>query len=79
MADNAMPAGSFVGFKDYEIQRMQRDLDWMAGATPDDDIKADFYRFFAEHDRRHGVKFIDIFPEMSAFYDECKYHADERR
>ena len=80
MADNIMPPDSFVGFKDYEIQRIQRDLDWMAGAAGDQSsARADFYRFFAEHDRRHGLKFIDIFPEMSAFYDECKYHADERR
>ena len=67
----------YVGFKDYEVQRLGRVIDQMDGKT-DPSKMADFYRFFSEHDRRHGLKFIDIFPEMSAFYDECKYHADAR-
>jgi hypothetical protein len=37
--------------------------------------KADFYRFFAEHDRRRGTDFLKTFPEMSAWWAECKYHA----
>jgi organic radical activating enzyme len=78
MQDNLMQDGKFTGFKDYEIQRMTRVISMMDHMLPPA-VKADFYRFFAEHDRRHGMNFLDIFPEMSAFYDECKYHADERR
>jgi MoaA/NifB/PqqE/SkfB family radical SAM enzyme len=59
MQQNLMPEGSFVGFKDYEVQRMQRALDWMR--EPQDAVevnssRADFYRFFGEHDRRRGER-----------------------
>ena len=70
---------SFVGFKDYEIQRMDRDITWMKSSNSDYvKQRADFYRFFTEHDRRHGLSFLNTFPEMSAFWDECKYYADAR-
>jgi hypothetical protein len=69
--------GNFVGFKDYEIQRMDRDITWMRSSKIDHVAqRADFYKFFAEHDRRHGFDFLATFPEMSTFWDECKYHAN---
>jgi hypothetical protein len=37
--------------------------------------KADFYRFFAEHDRRRGTDFLKTFPEMQSWWQECEYHA----
>ena len=37
--------------------------------------KADFYRFFNEADRRHGTDFLKTFPEMTAWWAECEYHA----
>ena len=37
--------------------------------------KADFYRFFAEHDRRRGTDFLKTFPEMKTWWHECEYHA----
>ena len=78
MQDQLMQeAHSFVGFKDLEIQRLSRVIDMVPGHKHTDKM-ADFYRFFSEHDRRHSLNFLDIFPEMSAFYDECRYHAHER-
>ena len=73
-------ATRFQGFKDYEIARLDRDIAWMRdGQKLDkeyiDSNKADFYRFFAEHDRRRGTDFLKTFPEMSAWWQECKYHA----
>jgi organic radical activating enzyme len=73
-------ATRFQGFKDYEIARLDRDIAWMRdGQKLDkeylDRNKADFYRFFAEHDRRRGTDFLKTFPEMSAWWAECKYHA----
>jgi organic radical activating enzyme len=70
----------FQGFKDYEIQRMQRVLDWMQeGSKLDRDYvtiqRADFYRFFNEHDKRRGTWFLNNFPEMKEFWDECKFHS----
>jgi hypothetical protein len=64
------------GFKDFEIQRMRRDVDWMRNGT--DDLtrkKIDFYRFFNEYDKRHNYNFKGTFPELDAFWEECKYLA----
>ena len=70
----------FQGFKDYEVQRMRRDIDWMKeGRNLDPNYvklqRADFYRFFHEYDLRHKKDFTTTFPEMKEFWNECKYHA----
>ena len=70
----------FQGFKDYEIARLDRDIAWMRDGRALDQAyiiqnKADFYRFFSEHDRRRGTDFLATFPEMSAWWRECEYHA----
>lgn len=70
----------FNGFKDYEIQRLDRDIAWMRDGQSMDiqkknAIKADFYRFFAEHDRRRNTNFVNTFPEMSDWWKECEQHA----
>jgi len=63
----------FRGFKDYEVQRMRRDIAWMREGTDNvEQKKADFYRFFSEHDRRRGTDFLFAFPEMKAFWEECQ-------
>lgn len=71
------PEAPFHGFKDYEIARLDRDIAWMrAGQGQDHSIaKGDFYRFFAEHDRRRGTDFLRTFPEMRAWWAECESHA----
>jgi len=68
----------FNGFKDYEVQRLQRIVDQMNPRINkfDNLVKADFYRFFSEHDRRRNTNFLQTFPEMAEWYDECKYWAD---
>jgi organic radical activating enzyme len=70
----------FQGFKDYEVQRIQRVLDWMQeGSKLDPEYvklqRADFYRFFNEHDKRRDTNFLKTFPEMREFWEECRYHA----
>jgi organic radical activating enzyme len=70
----------FKGFKDYELARLDRDIAWMRDGQKLDPAylnknKADFYRFFTEADRRHGTNFLTVFPEMSSWWAECKYHA----
>ena len=67
----------FKGFKDYEVQRMQRDLAWWQEGSKLDieyvnNCKADFYHFFNEHDKRRGTNFIKTFPEMIDWWEECK-------
>ena len=77
----------FDGFKDYEIQRMERDLAWMKKGKKLSEKyiheqRANFYQFFNEYDKRRRVGktdigyFIDIFPQMKEFWNECKYHAE---
>jgi hypothetical protein len=70
----------FQGFKDYEIARLDRDIAWMRdGQKLSVEYlkrnKADFYRFFAEHDRRRGTDFLKTFPEMATWWSECEYYA----
>jgi organic radical activating enzyme len=70
----------FNGFKDYEIQRMRRDIDWMKeGSKLDPEYvklqRADFYRFFNEHDKRRKTDFLTTFPQMREFWKECEYYA----
>jgi len=74
-------ATRFKGFKDYELNRLDRDIAWMRNGQQLDSVyvvkqKADFYRFFSEHDRRRNTDFLKTFPEMSAWWQECAYHAN---
>jgi hypothetical protein len=74
------PERPFQGFKDYEVQRLQRVVDWMReGSKLDQEYvimqRADFYRFFNEHDKRRNTNFLNTFPEMREFWEECRYHA----
>jgi organic radical activating enzyme len=81
MMENAeTPRTRFKGFKDYEIKRMDRDIAWMRDRSSVnlEQDKADFYRFFSEYDRRHGYNFLETFPEMKSFWDECKYLAHQQ-
>ena len=79
MRQNLMSEDSFVGFKDYEIQRMERALAWMKEPQDPVEVKqarADFYRFFNEYDRRSvGLNedhFRKTFPGMANFWAECE-------
>jgi hypothetical protein len=79
MSDNQeTEATRLHGFKDYEIQRLDRDIAWMRDTQPQlelDKNQADFYRFFSEHDRRRGTDFLSTFPNMSQWWQECAAHA----
>ena len=74
----------FKGFKDYEVQRIERDIAWMRNGK---DLpvalvqrhKADFYKFFNEHDRRRGTNFLKTFPELSSWWEQCRYFAENNQ
>jgi organic radical activating enzyme len=75
------PDRPFKGFKDYEVQRMRRDIAWMREGKNLDkkyvqDQRANFYRFFKAHDDRRKTDFEGTFPEMKPFWDECRYYAN---
>ena len=67
---------------------MKRDIDWMKKGKKLsekylNDTRADFYRFFNEYDKRitagwpdDSQTFIDVFPQMKEFWQECKWHAE---
>jgi hypothetical protein len=83
MESHQLPEGvdRFDGFKDYEVQRMRRNIAWMKngqGLDPEyiKQQRADFYRFFNEYDKRRGFSFIKTFPTMKEFWQECKYYAE---
>ena len=67
----------FHGFKDFEVQRLRRDIAWMREGQKQDhsQTKADFYRFFSEHDRRRKTDFLSTFPTMRQWWEECRAHA----
>ena len=67
----------FQGFKDYELSRLDRDIAWMrAGQGADHSrARADFWRFFSEHDRRRGTDFLETFPEMRSWWAQCERDA----
>jgi hypothetical protein len=75
LANLETEADPFHGFKDYEVQRLERDIAWMRSSTPQPGAMADFYRFFTEHDRRRGTDFEAAFPEMITWWRQCEYHA----
>jgi organic radical activating enzyme len=67
----------FQGFKDYELSRLDRDIAWMRAGQGQDHsrARADFWRFFTEHDRRRGTNFLETFPEMKSWWAECERDA----
>jgi organic radical activating enzyme len=69
----------FKGFKDYELHRLDRDIAWMRSAQLQNHnrAKADFYRFFSEHDCRRGTDFLKTFPEMRSWWEECRYWSNQ--
>jgi hypothetical protein len=83
MESHQLPEGvdRFDGFKDYEVQRMRRNIAWMKNGRDLDpeyikQQRADFYRFFNEYDKRRGFSFINRFPTMKEFWQECRYYAE---
>jgi hypothetical protein len=64
----------FKGFSDFEISKVQRLIDWIKSETGFDRNKAmkNFYLFWTEHDNRRGTNFLNTFPELTGFYNECK-------
>ena len=71
------PQDPFHGFKDFEVQRLRRDIAWMRKGQDRDwsQERAAFWRFFSEHDRRRGTNFLHTFPQMRTWWAECEHHA----
>lgn len=65
-----------VGFSIYDINKMERLVDWFKSTDVDNnelsERRVDFYEFVDEYDRRRGKNFLNSFPEYSKFYKTCK-------
>ena len=73
MQDNSGEDNGLHIFKDFEIQKMQRNLAyWRENADASTQNKKNFYAFFNEHDRRRLTRFLNTFPEMEEFWEECR-------
>jgi len=65
----------YKGFKDFEIAKAKRNLELMKKSIPQQDLirnRADFYKFFTEHDIRRNTNFLGVFPEMNDFWFMCE-------
>jgi hypothetical protein len=72
---SAAQLGKPWGFSAREVANIRRISEWMKAPLSPERLareRATFYRFFSEYDRRRGVSFPEIFPEMREFWDECR-------
>lgn len=64
----------FKGFKDFEINKVERLIDWIKNDSGFDRNLAmkNFYLFFIEHDKRRNTNFLETFPELTTQWKKCK-------
>ena len=62
------------GFKDFEVSKVQRLIDWIKQESNFDKNKSmkNFYLFFTEQDKRRNTNFLNTFPELENFWKQCK-------
>jgi len=62
------------GFKDFEVSKVQRLIDWIKQESNFDREKAmkNFYLFFTEQDKRRNTNILNTFPELENFWNNCK-------
>jgi hypothetical protein len=67
----------FHGFKDYEIDKLKRNLDWIGeqklSQRKIDMNKGNFFLYFKEYDKRRETNVIRTFPELESYYKEGYY------
>lgn len=66
---------SLRGFKPYEIDKVQRDLDILKSGMDPRQKQLDMKRFSEyvdEMDKRRNTDFMTTFPELNNFYKKCK-------
>jgi len=61
------------GFKDFEVSKVQRLIDWIKSPSNYDKNLAmkNFNLYFNEQDSRNGTDFNKTFPELIEFKKEC--------
>ena len=78
-ANKEVVGAQFKGFKDYEIAKVQRLLDWarVPYAGNLDQVRANFYAYVTQHDQRRGTNFTTTFPELTDLYEQSKVCYDK--
>ena len=69
-------------FTDMEYEKFRRVRDYFATANYDEarvkEGRIDFFNWFTEYDSRRNVNFLETFPEMEGFWNQCKNLAEEK-
>lgn len=75
-ANSVAVHGELIGFADFEIDKLKRNIDWMKSVQYTDSERAllrrDFYAFFREYDYRKGTNFVKTFPELQLYWKQCE-------
>ena len=81
LAESYSQANKAHGFSYVQLGRMNRLLDIIKKPLSEENLKdrrANFYKFFKEHDRRRQTNFLKTFPELKDFWLQCEELARER-
>jgi len=74
MKDNT-DENDLAKFTTFEYEKFRRVVDYMESTTYDDarvaEGRKDFYNWFNALDERRDTNFLETFPEMTDFYNEC--------
>lgn len=64
----------FRGFKDFEIDKIKRLINWIESDTGFDKKTAEhnFYLFVKENDCRRNINLLDYFPKLNNFWKDCE-------
>lgn len=74
MKNNSESMVGYFGFQDTEIEKLLRVIDF-AKQNLNKNTNVDkkrFYNFFQEYDKRKNLNFLNYFPKLENFYNECK-------
>ena len=60
------------GFKKYEIEKLERNIDLIKQDLPNDIELKNFYLYFKEIDKRRKLNFKKTFPELEKLYEKAQ-------
>lgn len=67
---------NYVKFSNQEYDKFFRVVKYMETTVYSEskikEGRKDFYNWFTEYDRRRGTSFLNTFPELQEFYNDCK-------
>ena len=74
--------GDPTKFSDLEFWKFKRVVDYMQSTnySPEkvEEGRIDFYNWFTELDRRRNTNFLETFPEMKGFMDQCHQLSNQK-